>query len=292
LHNETFWLGWATMAQGGWLPGAVAIEQSVADFMDLFYGREVSGMAETWQLLQSQARFWEKSWDRVESRERPPAYGNSEKKYPFPRRDMTLTPPALPDAETLAVEPVFTTTYAELIASADERLAESDRLLARLHEAHGRAGRNRYNIEVLLSIASLVRHHVRLIQSVARAEGLLVDAAAAHADGKHDKAAKLLAQAHGIANAMIEDLDETYARLKATWEVSRYEKGRSVDGRHFVHIQDDVKDHWADRRADLSYMIAPERSIGLAEWRNSLAEIIAAYSQAQGVTVRVAAPHE
>jgi len=44
------------------------------------------------------------------------------------------------------------------------------------------------------------------------------------------------------------------------WEKSQYPKGRTVDGRQFVQVLDDTKDHWAGRTADLSYMIAPERS--------------------------------
>jgi aminoglycoside phosphotransferase (APT) family kinase protein len=48
---------------------------------------------------------------------------------------------------------------------------------------------------------------------------------------------------------------------------------------------DDVKDHFADRRADLSYMIAPEQSIELGQWRQALGEIIHSYAAAHGVPV-------
>jgi len=43
---------------------------------------------------------------------------------------------------------------------------------------------------------------------------------------------------------------------------------------------DDTKDHWADRRPDLSYMMAPEESIGLEEWAGKLAEVARAYAKA------------
>jgi len=51
------------------------------------------------------------------------------------------------------------------------------------------------------------------------------------------------------------------------WEKSQYPRGRTVDGRQFAQVLDDTKDHWAGRTADLSYMIAPERRIGLVAWR-------------------------
>ncbi|GAG07016.1 unnamed protein product, partial [marine sediment metagenome] len=49
LHNETFWLGWAVMAAGGWTPGGAAVEQTVAEFMEIYYGRGVTGMVDIYR---------------------------------------------------------------------------------------------------------------------------------------------------------------------------------------------------------------------------------------------------
>ena len=38
LHSETFWLGWATVAGYGWTPGIPPVEQTVAEFMNVYYG--------------------------------------------------------------------------------------------------------------------------------------------------------------------------------------------------------------------------------------------------------------
>ena len=53
-----------------------------------------------------------------------------------------------------------------------------------------------------------------------------------------------------------------------------------------MQVLDDTKDHWAGRTADLSYMIAPERSIGLAAWRQGedRAEV---HQHARGLAVTV-----
>jgi hypothetical protein len=75
LHDETFWLGWITVTQYAWSADTPAVEQSVADFVDVFYGKESQQMVEIYRLLQRGARFWEKGWDRVPSTERPLAYG-------------------------------------------------------------------------------------------------------------------------------------------------------------------------------------------------------------------------
>ncbi len=300
LHNETFWLGWAAMGQGGWTPGAVTVEQNVADFMDLFYGRGAAGMVEAYCGLQAAARFCEGMWDRVVSTERPPAYGNSEKKFPFPRHDRLLVPPPLPTlgagpgggSAELKFNPEFRTRYERALADSERALMETDRVLALLQANLVGATRNRYNIEVLLTVAHLQRHTIEMLRALAEIEDVLGEAAAAHAEGQARRAANLLTRAHGRSGRIVDDLSDTYARLKAVWEVSRFEKGRSVDGRHFVHVMDDVKDHTADRRADLSYLIAAEQRIGLPAWRRKLADLIAVYSRASGVAARVESPHE
>ncbi|HRR27178.1 MAG TPA: hypothetical protein P5300_10820, partial [Acidobacteriota bacterium] len=62
-------------------------------------------------------------------------------------------------------------------------------------------------------------------------------------------------------------------------------KGLSLPGKDFVHIMDDVKDHWADRRPDLTFMIAPEESIDLEGWMEKLSGIILDYAEANSLPV-------
>ena len=68
----------------------------------------------------------------------------------------------------------------------------------------------------------------------------------------------------------------------AVWEKSWYEKGRSVGGREFVHILDDLKDHFADRRPGLEYMLAPYERMALEDWNARLAEFTRAYAKVRG----------
>jgi hypothetical protein len=53
---------------------------------------------------------------------------------------------------------------------------------------------------------------------------------------------------------------------------------------------DDVKDHWADRRPDLSYLIAPEESIGLENWTKKMADVIRAYADGNDLSVESIEP--
>jgi hypothetical protein len=259
------------MAAFSWTPGRVTKEQTVADFLDVFYGNEVSGMGEMYGALQECARFFEQSLERLPSTIRGPAYGYSDAKRPVGRTDRTLKPPALPNADDLSIEPVFRQRYRAALAEAPARLAENDRLVLRLHENIARAKRNRYNLEVLLSIAYFTRHFIDLLLGLAAAEDLLVRAAeTAREDGGREDAMRLVARARDRVQGLIDERGRVFARLKATWEKSTLPKNAPVDGKDFVHVMDDVKDHFADRRADLSYLIAPEENIGLEAWLDEL----------------------
>src|SRR5262249_56985545 len=102
LHNETFWLGWSAVAQWGWNSGVASVEQHTVEFINAYYGPRTADMVEIYRSLGRQARSWGRSWDRVISRVRGPGYGNSYGKgRGTERRDMTLSPPAVPQMPDL-----------------------------------------------------------------------------------------------------------------------------------------------------------------------------------------------
>jgi hypothetical protein len=277
LHNETFWLGWACMAQWSWLPD-VGVEETVGAFFDAFYPYR-HDVADVYRLLQNQARFYENTLERLPSKERGVLYGRWFEKMPVECTDRSLEPPGLPNAKDLAFEPTFEARYAAAFAQIADRLLENDRLLLRLQPAVLNPwGRQAHNLEVFLSIGCFVRHFINLLLAVRDAERLLVKASeAAKAGGRQDAVGHLVA-AHNEVRATVEDLYDMYGRLKAAWELTRFEKGTSANGRDFVHVFDDVKDHMADRRADLSYLIAPEQRMDLSGWLAGLRDVIRSYA--------------
>ena len=290
LHNETFWLGWATVAEYGWAPGTPPIEQTVAEFMKIYYGPNVAEMTEVYRGLQTQARFFEKSWDRVVSRVRGSGYGNSDGKgIGTTRMDETLPQPALPALPGLSFTPVYVGRYEKLIEQAARLAVENDILKSRIHQNLTKADRNRYNLEVFLSLAELTGHHNRLILSLKSIEDKLTAARAAAEKDNREQAIGQLVAAYDQARNIVEERHKTFRALQTVWEKSRFPKGREVNGKKFVHVLDDTKDHWADRRADLSYMIAPEESIALEQWMKQLASVIQEYARKNNLPVRAMA---
>jgi hexosaminidase len=288
LHNETFWLGWATVAEYGWTPGKPAVEQTVAEFMNIYYGPRVSEMVEVYRGLQAEAQFFEKSWNRVISRVRGPAYGDSRGKgIDTTRYDHTLPQPAIPNLPGLNFTPVYAGRYEKLVTDAQAMALENDALIHRIHQNMIKADRNRYNLEVFLSIAGLTGHHNRMILGMKEIEDELKAAREAAEKNNAQQAVGRLLSAYGKARAINSERQQTFQRLKTIWEKSQFPKGREVDGKKFYHVLDDTKDHWADRRADLSYLIAPEESIRLEEWMQRLASVIREYAKKNDVPVRM-----
>jgi hypothetical protein len=252
--------------------------------MDAFYGPGNAGMGEVYRLLQEGARYYEDLWDRVISRERGPGYGNSHGKgFGIERFDQTLQLPPLPSPGDLAMRPEFNERYADKIAEAAVLLVKNDRLISRLQQSLSSVSRNRYNLEVLLSLAYFERHTLHTVLNLSKTEHLLLEASASGMD--FPAAADRLVEAHNLAGEILKEEAAMWAKFTRVWEKSRFEKGRSVGGKYFVHVLDDVKDHFADRRPGLEYMLAPFERMGLKEWRVQLEDIIADFAAAKKVDV-------
>ncbi len=286
LHNETFWLAWSAVARWGWNPDSAPVEQHVSEFIETYYGPRVTGMAEAYRSMQRQARAWQSTWDRVQSRERDSGYGNSwGKGIGVTRWDYTLEPPSLPQLPGLAIQPRFASQYDGFLKIARQRTLENSELLLNLSQNLLRADRNHYNIEVFLALARFMGHHWQLLTGLADAEHSLERARQSGAGRNPSSAVGHLVAAHNRVAGLLEQGEKVFSNLRAVYEKSRYPKGRSVDGRQFFHKLDDVKDHWADRTPDLGFMMQPERGIGLAKWLEELAGITREYAKQHGVVV-------
>ena len=287
LHEEVFHLGWATVTQYAWNLYGPPYEQTIADFMDVFYGPGSPDMTPVYQLLNEGAQFFRDGWDRVTSTERGPGYGNSYGKgVGTTRSDNLLFLPEIPSEGTLKASTKFSDDHRELIEQAEDLEAKNDELLNKLTRYIGQVERNPYNLEVYLSIAYLERYFINTVLTLRDAEALLGRAQTAAAEGKASNAVAHLVEASNKIGALNDWSGVMWENVTNIWEKSRYEKGRSVGGRDFVHILDDVKDHTADRRKGLDYLIAPFQRTDLPGWRKKLNERINQYAVANKVQVR------
>lgn len=287
LHNETFWLGWAAAARYGWHPGTPSPEQHAAEFMRVYYGPGAGHLVETYRMMQRQARAWQRAWDRVVSKTRGPGYGNSDGKgIGTTRYDQTLAAPSLPQLPNLDFFPRFGSQYRKLLSDVPARSLENDRLMHALQESLGQVSRNHYNLEVMLGLAAFTGHHWRLLAALAEAERSFDRARNAVRQNRLKEAMGHLVAAYNGVGRTEREGETAYRNLVTIFEKSQFPKGRTVNGREFLQVLDDVKDHWGGRTADLGYMFAPERSIGLADWRKNLRGLIEEFGKRNNVPVQ------
>ena len=291
LHDETFWLGWSAVAQWGWNPGVASPSQHAAEFMRFYYGPRADGLIDIYRTMERQARAWQRTWDSVTSRVRGPGYGNSYGKGTgTARHDITLSAPPLPRLPDLAVSPAIAEKYSNFAQEARARMPENDQLLLALYDTIGRVDRNQYNLEVFLSLAEFMGHHWHLLNAMVGAERALVSAQSAAKANNAEQAVDRLVAAYTSIERQRKEGEKIFRNLTAVFEKSRFPKGQSSGGRKFVHVLDDTKDHFADRTADLSYMMLPEREIGLDQWLKSLYGTIQEYAKQHNVPVRGIGP--
>jgi len=284
LHEETFWLGWTTVTQYGWTPHKPTPEQNVADFMDLFYGPGNPHMVEIFRLLEDGSRFFESGWEHFPSKERKRGYGNSKGKGIGANRvDITLVPPQLPAHGTLGREESFSARYAKLLARVPEEKRLNERLVSLLEHYLTQVERNRYSLEVYLTLAHMQRYLLKTLSTLSSADQALEQAKEAASEGEHEKAVDLMLQANRTVGALLGWGDWMWKDFVRVWEKSRFPKNRSVGGRDFLFVGDDVKDYFADRRVGLNYLLAPFERMDLPGWRKKLEQRIKAYASANNV---------
>ena len=130
-----------------------------------------------------------------------------------------------------------------------------------------RVSYNSYNLEVFLAIAFLERYTMETVINLAKVEDGLV--AASKTNNDPVKVVHHLTGAYKLSGKIVEDQNEMWSDFTATWYKSRLIKNESAGGEDFYHEFDDVKDHFADRRKGLEYMLAPFERMEIEDGESS-----------------------
>jgi hexosaminidase len=265
LHPETFWLGYTTIAAAAWHPGAPA-EESAEVFYRQFYGGKVTNMNRVYQLLSQQAQFWFDSWEFGESL-RKPIFGYHAGIYNPRKRvkEQVLPLPPLPAAD-LKFDSGWLKDHARRLELASTFLSDNDELLGLLYENLGRVERNRYNLEVFLSVARLCRQNLEMLLDLGRMCALLEAAGTAGGDGGGKHAVESVDRALELAWQIRRSRNLALHNAVTTWYRSWLPRVPAANGRRFLHELDDVKDHLPDRTVDMSYLVYRELQLPFGQW--------------------------
>ncbi len=288
LHPETFWLGYATIAAAGWNPDGPEPREAMSAFYPLFYGPSVSNMDRAYELMSFQAQVWRDLWERTDSKMRKPIWGNSERIFhpPHPAHDLTIPLPKAPAGADLSYDGTWQQGNARRLESVDGAMAENDELLGLLQENVRLAEFNRYGLEVLVSIARLIRQSLTMLQGLARIDAALSSAQTAARDGKANDAVAAIDQALEIARGIRKERNQALREATATWYKIWYPRVAEANGRRFLHEVDDVKDHLPDRTVDMSYLVYDELLLPLDDWYERTQSARNTYARTNRLPVR------
>ncbi|MGH9438836.1 MAG: beta-N-acetylhexosaminidase, partial [Terriglobia bacterium] len=285
LHPATFWLGYATGAAWGWHPGSPSPMEARSSFYRLFYGPGVTQMGRLYQLMSTQAEFWNSSWEIEPSTVRKPIFGNSDRIFNprRPAKDQTLPLPPVPEGPYLRLRYDWGQANARRVALAKKFMTGNDELEDLIHENVRQANFNRYSLEVYLSIAGLYRQNLEMIEEMAEINQSLKQAEVAAADVRYADAVQDLDRALDLAEAVRDQRNEALHNAVQTWYQSWFPRAAEANGRRYLNQIDDVKDHLPGRTVDMRYLVYREMISPMGTWFDQVETARNQYAQAHGL---------
>jgi hypothetical protein len=284
LHQETFWLGYTTIAAAGWNPHSPDPREAMSSFYSVFYGPNVQRMDRVYQLMSYQAQTWGDTWDRIDSTSRKPIWGNSNRIYK-PRRpahDLSIPLPPVPDSD-LNYAGTWSRDNEARLHAADTALPENDELVGLLNTNLRLAERNAYGLQVFLTIANLSRHNLDFLRGLASIDSSFIAANKAAKEQNQRAAVAALDRALQQARQLRASRDAILRDTVAVWQKTWFPRVAEANGRKFLHEVDDVKDHLPDRTVDMSYLLLREQLLPMQDWYARLQDTRNRYAQSHGL---------
>jgi hypothetical protein len=289
LHPETFWLGYACINAAGWHPGFPDVQETMSSFYRLFYGPEAKDVERLYQLMSHQAQFWSDSWDTVDSISTKPIFGGSRQIFSpkRPRQDQTIPLPP-PPTQDLSYSSSWTQTNRERLRLTAKFQGDNDELMNLLAANLEKAQFNRYNLQVLQSIARICRQNLEFLRGLGRIDELFYSAQSASRAGEAKKAIGAMDEVLELAREIHRERNRVIHDVVQVWYETWYPRAAEANGRRFVHDLDDVKDHVPDRTVDLSFLAYRQFQLPFGQWFSQVQASRNSFAQRKGLPMRQA----
>jgi hexosaminidase len=287
LHNETFWMGYATVTAGGWHNPENGGPEAMSSFYPLWYGASARNMNRLYQLMSFQAQVWVDTWEQTDSKSRPGIWGDSERIFSprKPAHDAHIPLPPVP-AEDLQYRSTWSRDNSRRLTVANDAVSENDELIGLLNENIRQAQWHRYGLEVFLSVAQLCRQNLDFLAAWRRIDELLTESSGIAKKGEPERALRSADEALDAVCRMKAERNRVQKEVVATWYESWLPRVVEANGRRFLHQVDDVKDHLPDRTTDMNYLVYRELQLPVEDWYARVQEARNACARAHGLPLR------
>ena len=262
LHNQMWMLSFVTSAAYSWNGSKPELQEFEESFYKSYYGPSVTNMAELYNLLNEGAYYY--SWTLERNVWHHGEIGKTHL-------------PDLPRNDNLEYDPYWNTEYKEKVNESKEQLEKMERAL-QIIESNKKAGvRNGYDFELYRTVAELIKHTCQTYLDLSELESTITQA---HRMTFIDKkeAYNKLGQAKSIVEASLKRREKVYNDIVEVWEQTRLPKGMSTSEKQYFHRQDRAR-HYANRTADMSYLIYDEQLLDMEGYLKKLTDYMDYYQK-------------
>lgn len=260
LHNQVWMLRFATAAAFTWNGRAPALDEFRHSFFANYYGPEATGMEELFRLFNEGAYYYMWTFERNVWH-----HGTIGKTHL----------PDLPRGDALEYDPYWNEEYAGKVKESEAMSRKMERALEIIRANRKANVRRPYDFEVFESMARLLWHTTKTYNDLSQLEHAITRAHRSHFES-HQAAYDHLQEAASIVEKSIARREQVFNDLVATWEKVRLPKGLSTADKKYFFQQDRAR-HYANRVADMRYLIVDEDQLDMEGYLDALRKYMAYY---------------
>ena len=253
LHNQMWMLSFVTSAQYSWNGSAPGLDEFEDSFFTSYYGSQAQNMKELYELLNEGAYYYAATLERNIWH-----HGEIGKTHI----------PDLPRGQYLEYDPYWNTEYKEIVIRSGKQSEKMLRALQIIETNKNLDLEHAYDFEVYESIAKLIDHTCLTYLDLSKLEYTITEA---HRNAFIDRkeAQNSLEKAEQIIEESLERRQKVYSDLVKTWEKTRLPKGMSTPEKKYFYKMDRSR-HYANRTADMSYLIYDEQLLDMEDYLEKL----------------------
>ncbi len=253
LHNQMWMLSFATSAQYSWNGGVPNLEEFEDSFFANYYGDEVVNMKELYGLLNEGALYYAATFERNVWH-----HGIIGKTHL----------PDLPRGQYIEYDQYWNKEYSDILSRSGKQSKKMARALQIIETNKKLAADHKYDFELYKSIAELIDHTCHTYQDLSNLERTITEA---HRNAFSDRQAAYnsLIKAEQLIESSLARRENVYNELVAIWEKTRLPKGMSTPEKKYFYKMDRSR-HFANRTADMSYLIYDEQLLDMEGYLEKL----------------------
>ncbi|MDQ2656466.1 MAG: hypothetical protein M3Y60_03520 [Bacteroidota bacterium] len=260
LHNQVWMLRFATAAAFTWNGQEPSLNEFRHSFFVNYYGPEATQMEELFQLFNEGAYYYMWTLERNVWH-----HGTIGKTHL----------PDLPRGDALEYDPYWNEEYAAKVEESEVMSVKMQRALEIIKANRSADVRRPYDFEVFESMARLIWHTTQTYRDLSQLEYAITRAHRSHFEDQQT-AYGHLEEAASIVEKSLARRAQVFNDLVATWEKVRLPKGLSTENKEYFFQQDRAR-HYANRVADMRYLVIDEDHLDMEGYLNALRTYIAYY---------------